>query len=133
MKIGTIINYVDIKLRVDGKFTLTKNEYKIIGINEDYIVINDRHFKTLQLKKGPYDIHLLLDKPKAHECEYNVSCLVDYVDSYIYTTSSMKVAFNKCKKELEKFLNIKYSKYSGLRINLNTIKFEGGTTDTGNV
>ena len=123
-KIGdNIYNY---EIAIDflkNRVVANTNQCKLLGINDNYIVLNDSNFTVLDIKKAEFNTHSVFNKTNCYH--FKLRELEDKIISNISTTSNNKNAvFNRMKKDIEKYINKKFGKYCGGIELLNTLKFE---------
>jgi hypothetical protein len=84
-------------IKNDNEFTVKPVE--ILAENEEYIVLNDRRFQTLQYAKGKYNIHPSIDQQSI--CiSTNDSCWGNRVTYSLYSFSRKRAA--TIRKEIER-------------------------------
>lgn len=84
-------------------------EYEVIGVNNEYIAINDNRFTSIKIK-GKEDIDGALKQVSIYQSEFKNYW--DYIEGSLYTlNSSKKIAYKKIKKELEKYIQEKHGRY----------------------
>jgi hypothetical protein len=98
-------------------------EYKILGINDKHLVLDDYSFTCLDLKKESCNIHAVLNTPSSYHfklLEYH-----DEIQTSLYTLGkNRKRAFSKIKKATEKYIYEKFGRYcNGIEI-LNDLEVE---------
>lgn len=127
IELGTIINHLKIEIDINKNVKIKKDKYCVIGINDNYCVIDNHLFDTIQLKKDQYIGLYTLNTPHSGDMNFDIASINDYITTSIYTTSSFKIAFDKCKRDLEIFIkhekNGIYSKYTNV---VSAMTIEGG-------
>lgn len=122
LPIKTPVYYFEIMLDFKTNKVETKKEsYSVIGTNDDYFAINDRHFSTLQYKPKKYGLATNFRKVETHHSKMDPYW--DYIQGHIYThNSSENIAQRAIKKAVEKFLYEKFGRYcKGIDL-LNSLK-----------
>ena len=114
MQVGDKIYVYEIKLDFNNSKTeQICNIHKIIGVNEQKLVIDDYHFTVIKHKKAYSG-----DKEKL----LNDVLFVDFTDWEYFgyltgilrtTESDGKLGYRKVKKELGKYITKKLSRYGG--------------------
>ncbi len=121
LNVGDKVYVYEIKLDFkENRVEQTKLEHNIIGVNKERVCIDNCYFTSIKTKKdyrGDTDTLFnqigIIDTSKWGWCDY-----ADYISGTLYTTnSSNKVAYKRIKKELEKYINEKISRY-GVAIEL---------------
>jgi len=123
MKPKDIIYYYEIKINFDkDKIEQKQQNHRILGANDFKIVIDDREFTTIQLKKLYRSDHAtLFNEVRVYESKFEGYW--DYIESHLYSaTSSKKIAFRRIKKALEKFIYQKHGRYCNAITLLNQVE-----------
>lgn len=101
-----------------------KNEYKVLGINEKRLVLDDNYFTKLDLKKESYNSNQILNRSSSWH--YNFSKYKDEVLTQIYTTdNNSKRVYKKLKVDTGNFLYEKFGKYCKGTDLLENLNIEG--------
>jgi hypothetical protein len=113
MHIGDKVYKFDIVLDfLKNEVSQERKEHSIIGINDERLVINDRQFTTLELKKTRYNDHKTIIR-KVYVWHSHYGNYWDSVKAVFYTTNnSEKIAKKTMKKQIEKFMYEKFGKYA---------------------
>ena len=112
IKVGDIINRVEIEIKVTGKTKVRIEKYNVVVATEEKFVIDDRNFTTFdQLYQGKYSSCSDINRPHSHECNWQCRTLEDSVYCRDYSKSSPRVLFNRVKKALQKFIEEKHGRY----------------------
>jgi hypothetical protein len=124
---GDLIHYFNIKIYESGKVKKENKSYSVVACkeNESYgelIVIDSYAYTIIQTKKEKYTSNQILNESSCYEMRIGIK-YDNYINGYLYTTNpSQKIATKRIKKELEKFINEKYGRYSNYKIKLDEIQ-----------
>jgi hypothetical protein len=113
MHIGDKIYKFEITLDfLKSEVNQNRTENSVIGINDERLVMNDKQFTTLELKKTRYNDHQTIIR-KVCVWHSHYGTYWDKVDAVFYTTNnSEKIAKKTMKKQIEKFMFEKFGKYA---------------------
>lgn len=122
LKVKDKVYYYTIKLDFDGnKVEQKREENTALGVNENYLVIDDWQFHSIKHKKiYSFDHDKLFNQVGVFGSQSKYS---DYIYGYLYTsTSNSKIAYKRIKKALEKFIYQKHGRYCNAISFLDQIK-----------
>lgn len=123
-KVGDNIYNYEIEIDfLKNRVVANTNQCKLLGINDNYIVLDDSKFTVLDIKKAEFNTHNVFNKTKCYH--FKIGSFEDKIVSNISTINNNKKAvFNSMKKAIEKYINKKFGKYCGGIELLNTLKIE---------
>jgi len=128
-KIGQPVYEYSLEIFQDGKVKKEKTEHKIVAIEEHdkrghVIAITDSYYgiEILQTSNDKDKLSTTINKAMAWERKWNYKGSIDSIQACIYSTQKEdKKVYAKLKKEIEKFLDKEYRKYSSYKILLENI------------
>lgn len=112
MKVKDKVYRYEIKFDFKSNTVVQKQEeYTVIGVNQDYLCIDDRRFTAIKHKKSYRgDTDTLFNEVGI--CDWTDRSYLDYLFGYLYTsTTSKKIAYKRIKKALEKHIYNKHGRY----------------------
>lgn len=123
MKVKDTVYKYEIKLDFKtNKVTQEQNQYKVLGVNSLYLVIDNFSFTKMKHKKQYRG-----DKDEFNQVSIidtsNWGCGSDYIHADLITsTDSAKIAYRRIKKALEKYIYKKHGRYCNAISFLDQIK-----------
>lgn len=123
MQVGDKVYVYEVKLEFSkNKVEQIESQYNIIGINEYYLCIDDNRFSSIKRRKQySGDTDKLFNQISI--IDMTGFSTLDYITGVLRTTQNSKVhAYKRIKKELEKYINKKLSRYGGAIKLLDEIK-----------
>ena len=113
MKIGDTVYFFEVEiLRECAKINETSEQYKIIGLNENRLCIDNKDFKTIKhTKLYNSDSDMIFNNVII--CDWLYDSYIKKLYATLYTSnSSNKTAFKRLYKEIQKHVAEKYGVYS---------------------
>ena len=121
VSVGNEINYITIQIDTHSKNEIQVKKYDVIGVHDHCFVINDYSFTTIRIGKEKH--HTCLNIPSTWEMKWGIARYDDYIRGSVYSIQKPRVAFNKVKKSISKYISDNYFKYSTLKDVVLNIKF----------